>query len=231
MAAEREQLQAGLEQLGLALQAPQIDQLLGYLALLLKWNRAYNLTAIRDARDMVAKHLLDSLSIAPHIHGQRFLDVGTGAGLPGIPLAICFPDRHFDLLDSNGKKTRFLQQVIAELALTNCVVHRSRIESSGLSVCFDGILSRAFASLADMAQACGPLLNSGGVLLAMKGQYPDEELSQLPKPYIVEGSHALTVPGLAGERHLLVLARDSSRDNAANENDKRNPTRMRGQHG
>ena len=209
MADEREQLRSGLEQLALPLEDAQLDNLLGYLALLVKWNRAFNLTAIRDASEMVSKHLLDSLSIAPLLQGERFLDVGTGAGLPGIPLAICFPHRHFDLLDSNGKKTRFLQQAIAELALTNCTVHRSRVESSGLNACFDGILSRAFASLADMAEACGPLLKPGGTLLAMKGQYPDEEMSRLPKPYIVKGSHALTVPGLAGQRHLLILVRDS----------------------
>lgn len=210
MADEREQLRAGLAQLSLSLNDTQIDQLLDYLALLVKWNQAYNLTAIRDANEMVAKHLLDSLSIAPYIDGERFLDVGTGAGLPGIPLAICFPHKQFELLDSNGKKTRFLQQVIAELALDNCRVHRSRIESCALAANFDGILSRAFASLAAMTEACGPLLASGGVLLAMKGQYPAEELSQLPKPYIVKGSHALRVPGLAGARHLLVLSSDGS---------------------
>ena len=207
MADEREQLQAGLAHMSLALSEAQIDQLLAYLALLVKWNRAFNLTAVRDANEMVAKHLLDSLSIAPLLQGKRFLDVGTGAGLPGIPLAICFPEKRFELLDSNGKKTRFLQQAVAELALTNCVVHRSRIESCGLGADFDGVLSRAFASLADMAVACGPMLNGRGLLLAMKGQYPEEELSRLPKPYIVKGSHALTVPGLAGERHLIELSR------------------------
>ncbi|MFT5032260.1 MAG: 16S rRNA (guanine527-N7)-methyltransferase [Bermanella sp.] len=211
MADEREQLQVGLAQLALPspLVERQIDQLMVYLALLVKWNKAYNLTAIRDVGEMVAKHLLDSLSIAPYLQGQRFLDVGTGAGLPGIPLAICFPDKHFELLDSNGKKTRFLQQVVAELGLTNCLIHRARIESCGLAPDYDGILSRAFASLADMAEACGPLLRREGVLLAMKGQYPGEELSQLPKPYIVMGSHLLAVPGQAGGRHLLVLARDT----------------------
>ncbi len=212
MADERRQLEAGLAQLALStpLTERQVDQLMAYLALLVKWNKAYNLTAIRDSAEMVAKHLLDSLSVAPYINGQHFLDVGTGAGLPGIPLAICFPDKQFELLDSNGKKTRFLQQVVAELALTNCTVHRSRIESSGLGPKYDGILSRAFSSLAGMVEVCGPFLSRKGVLLAMKGQYPGEELSQLPKPYIVEGSHALVVPGLTGERHLLILSRDSS---------------------
>ena len=207
MADERELLQSGLKKLSLTLSPEQVDSLLDYLALLVKWNRAYNLTAVRDSAEMVAKHLLDSLSIAPYITAERYLDVGTGAGLPGIPLAICYPHKQFELLDSNGKKTRFLQQVVAELALTNVTVHRSRIESCGLPAAFDAIVSRAFASLADMAEACGPLLASEGVLLAMKGQYPEQELSQLPKPYIVKGSHALTVPGLDGERHLLVLGR------------------------
>lgn len=209
MGAEREQLRAGLAAQSLSLSEAQVERLLAYLALLLKWNRAYNLTAVRDPAEMVAKHLLDSLSVVPYLEGERFLDVGTGAGLPGIPLAIACPDKHFGLLDSNGKKTRFLQQALTELALGNCTVHRQRIEAGDLSADYDGILSRAFSSLAAMASACGPLLKPGGKLLAMKGQYPGEELSRLPKPYIVKGSHALAVPGLDGERHLLVIGRES----------------------
>ncbi|WP_372758830.1 16S rRNA (guanine(527)-N(7))-methyltransferase RsmG [Litorivivens sp.] len=206
--AEREQLQRGLAGLSLTLSEQQQDQLLHYLALLIKWNRAYNLTAIRDPQEMVSKHLLDSLSVAPFIRGERLLDVGTGAGLPGIPLAIVYPEKEFELLDANSKKTRFLTHVVAELVLTNVKVHHCRIEAGKLGAHYQGILSRAFASLADMTAACGPLLAEGGELLAMKGQYPEEELSQLPKPYIVKGSHALVVPGLTGERHLIRIGPD-----------------------
>ena len=205
---EREQLQRGLAGLSLTLSETQQDKLLHYLALLVKWNRAYNLTAIRDPREMIGKHLLDSLSVVPFISGERLLDVGTGAGLPGIPLAIVYPEKRFELLDSNSKKTRFLTQVSGELGLANVQVHHRRIEAGELEPVYDGILSRAFASLADMTRDCGPLLAGGGELLAMKGQYPEQELSQLPKPYIVKGSHALVVPGLTGERHLIRIGPD-----------------------
>ncbi len=205
---EREQLQRGLSGLSLALSESQQDKLLHYLALLVKWNRAYNLTAIRDPQEMIRKHLLDSLSVVPYITGERLLDVGTGAGLPGIPLAIVYPEKRFELLDSNSKKTRFLTQVSGELGLANVQVHHRRIEAGELEPVYDGILSRAFASLADMTRDCGPLLTDGGELLAMKGQYPEQELSQLPKPYIVKGSHALVVPGLTGERHLIRIGPD-----------------------
>lgn len=203
--AERDILERGLRALALALSEQQRDLLMRYLALLVKWNRAYNLTAIRDPEEMVTKHLLDSLAVVPFVSGERLLDVGTGAGLPGIPLAIVYPDTLFELLDSNGKKTRFLVQVVADLALPNVTVHHKRIESGELAPVYDGILSRAFASLADMTRDCGPLLAEGGELLAMKGQYPEQELSQLPKPYIVKDSHALVVPNLAGERHLIKI--------------------------
>ncbi|MAY34927.1 MAG: 16S rRNA (guanine(527)-N(7))-methyltransferase RsmG, partial [Spongiibacteraceae bacterium] len=168
--AERDILERGLRTLELELSEQQRDLLMRYLALLVKWNRAYNLTAIRDPEEMVTKHLLDSLAVAPFVSGERLLDVGTGAGLPGIPLAIVYPDKLFELLDSNGKKTRFLVQVVADLALPNVTVHHKRIESGELAPVFDGILSRAFASLADMTRDCGPLLAEGGELLAMKGQ-------------------------------------------------------------
>ncbi|MBB3048684.1 16S rRNA (guanine527-N7)-methyltransferase [Litorivivens lipolytica] len=203
--AERDLLERGLKALDLDLSETQTDLLLRYLALLVKWNRAYNLTAIRDPQEMVIKHLLDSLTVVPYITRQRLLDVGTGAGLPGIPLAIVYPDKQFELLDSNGKKTRFLTQVVAELGLPNVRVHNLRIESGQLEPVYEGILSRAFASLADMTRDCGPLLIQGGELLAMKGVYPTEELSQLPKPYIVKSSHALAVPGLTGDRHLIKI--------------------------
>ncbi|MBD2857608.1 16S rRNA (guanine(527)-N(7))-methyltransferase RsmG [Spongiibacter sp. KMU-158] len=202
----REQLKHGAQTLGLELSEPQLALLWQYLELLQKWNKAYNLTAIRDAEGMLHKHLLDSLSIAPHIQGQRFLDVGTGPGLPGIPLAICFPEREFNLLDSNGKKTRFLLEAVRELQLSNVSVFCERIEKFSDTQGFDGVLSRAFSSLDDMAQACAPLLNQTGKLLAMKGLYPEQELSELPKHFIVEHCYSLQVPGVYEARHLLVIS-------------------------
>lgn len=206
MAALEDSLDQGLRALGLEISAAQRDGLLAYLDLLQRWNRAYNLTAVRNPLEMVTRHLLDSLSIAPHISGQRFLDVGTGAGLPGIPLAILFPQRRFELLDSNGKKTRFLIDARQRLGLNNVVVHSTRVEALSDEVGFDGILSRAFASLADMVAGCQHLLAEGGKMYAMKGQYPEQELSHLPKRFIVEGCHSLHVPGIDEARHLLVLS-------------------------
>ncbi len=201
-------LAQGIETLALTVSSARQATLLDYLALLQKWNRAYNLTAIRDPGQMLIKHLLDSLSIAPHLRGRRFLDVGTGAGLPGIPLAILFPDWQLQLLDSNGKKTRFLNEAKARLGLENVSVHCQRIEELAVATPFDGVLSRAFSSLSEMALHCAPLLAPEGRLYAMKGQYPAQELSQLPKHFIVEGCHSLSVPGLDEARHLLVIAPD-----------------------
>ncbi len=205
MDALRQRLSEGIHSLSLELNEQQQTQLWQYLELLQKWNRAYNLTAIRDPEGMLVKHLLDSLSVAKHIQGQRFLDVGTGPGLPGIPLAICFPERDFSLLDSNGKKTRFLLEAVRSLGLNNVQVFCERIEEFEAKHGFDGILSRAFASLEDMASACAPLLSENGRLYAMKGLYPQEELSQLPKQFIVEHCYSLQVPGLDEARHLLSI--------------------------
>lgn len=201
-------LEAGGAELGLSLTADQCDRLLEYLALLHKWNRAYNLTAIREPRQMLIKHLLDSLSIASYLRGERFLDVGTGPGLPGIPLAILYPDKQFELLDSNGKKTRFLIESKARLGLTNVSVHCQRIELFKSETLFDGVISRAFSSLAEMADACGPQLAPSGQLYAMKGQYPEEELSHLAKHFIVKRCISLSVPGLDEARHLLLIVPD-----------------------
>lgn len=201
-------LRDGCAALDLALVDGQIQALLNYLALLQKWNKAYNLTAIRDPEQMLVKHLLDSLSIAGKIDGDDFLDVGTGPGLPGIPLAIVFPQRQFSLLDSNGKKTRFLIESKARLGLDNVSVHCQRVEDFERDQKFDGILSRAFSSLSEMAQACGPLLREQGYLYAMKGLYPERELSQLPKHFMVKRCHSLSVPGLDEARHLLILILD-----------------------
>jgi 16S rRNA (guanine527-N7)-methyltransferase len=200
-------LAAGIDTLGLTVTDSQQALLLRYVALLHKWNKAYNLTAIRDPEQMVIRHILDSLSIAPYMAATHCLDVGTGAGLPGIPLAILFPDKQFSLLDSNGKKTRFLIEAQMQLKLTNISVHTERVEQFTSDRLFDGIVSRAFASLKDMVTGCEALLSSDGKLYAMKGIFPEAELSQLPKHFIVEHSHTLSVPSVEEARHLLLIGR------------------------
>lgn len=202
----REKLADGISAMGLNVNSEAQQRLLDYLALLEKWNRAYNLTAVRDGDEMVTRHLLDSLSIDPHLQGQRFLDVGTGAGLPGMVLALIHPERHYTLLDSNGKKTRFLQEVQRALAVGNVDIHQQRVEQFSASPGYDGILSRAFATLADMVFGSGHLLAAGGHFYAMKGQYPSDELAQLPAGVALEMAQRLQVPGETGERHLLVLS-------------------------
>ena len=156
---------------------------------------------------MVCRHLLDSLAIARHCSGESILDVGTGAGLPGIPLAIVFPERDFHLLDSNGKKTRFLFQVKTVLGLDNITVHHTRVESLVPNIQFDTILSRAFSSLTDMVSSCDHLLKVGGSFMAMKGAYPEQELRALGNEYQVQSAIPLDVPGLEEQRHLLVISR------------------------
>lgn len=200
-----QQLRAGCEQLGLTLSDNQHRQLLEYLALFIKWNQAYNLSAIRDPEQMLRLHLLDSLSIAPHLQGTRFIDVGTGGGLPGIPLAIVFPERFFTLLDSAGKKMRFLFQVKQSLNLANVETQNCRVEAFTPESLYDGVISRAFASLQDMTQGCKHLLSPQGYFWAMKGQAPEAELSAVAKHYNVARSIPLAVPGLDAERCLIVL--------------------------
>lgn len=201
----REQLQKGLTELNLSLPEHAQLQLLSYLALLKKWNRTYNLTAVRDEGVMVSRHLLDSLAIAPYLEGDCFADVGTGAGLPGIPLAIAFPQRHFLLIDSNGKKIRFITQVIAELQLRNITAMQCRVEDWQPGRRVDAVMSRAFASLSDMARSCEHLLAPNGKLLAMKGIYPEQELRELPERYKVDACRPLHVPGETGQRHLVIM--------------------------
>lgn len=199
------ELRDGLNALALSLDDHQVARLLDYVALLHKWNRAYNLTAIEDPAAMVSLHLLDSLAIAPHLAGQRFIDVGTGPGLPGIPLAIALPDRHFTLLDSNGKRVRFLFQVRTALGLDNVREVQSRVQDFTVTPGFDGVISRAFSALDSMVTATTPLLAPGGRFYAMKGRFPEKELSDLPKPYNVVHSHRLLIPGIEGERHLIEI--------------------------
>ena len=206
-------LRQGCDALGLPADSTKVGQLMDYLELLLKWNRAYNLTAVRDPLEMVTRHLLDSLAIAPHLSGQCFIDVGTGAGLPGVPMAILFPQREFHLLDSNGKKTRFLFQVKTALCLDNMTVHHARVESFKPSVRFDAVLSRAFASLQDMVAGCRHLLAPQGCFLAMKGAYPAAELETIAGQCEVQAVYPLDVPGLDEQRHLvaMTLKRDPGR--------------------
>ena len=198
-------LQGGCDALGLALEPRHEELLLTYLELLLKWNGTYNLTAVRAPEDMVTRHLLDSLAITPHISGHKLIDVGTGAGLPGIPLAILFPERRVDLLDSNGKKARFLFQVKTALRLDNMEVHQARVESFQPPEPYDAVLSRAFASLADMVAGCRHLLAPSGCFLAMKGAHPAAELAEVDSSYTVSAIHTLAVPGLNEQRHLVEL--------------------------
>ncbi|MEM9254453.1 MAG: 16S rRNA (guanine(527)-N(7))-methyltransferase RsmG [Pseudomonadota bacterium] len=199
-------LQEGCHALGLSLSGEAQRQLLRYLELLQRWNRAYNLTAVRESDQMLTRHLLDSLAVAPHVQGLRCLDVGTGAGLPGVPLAVAMPQRVFALLDSNGKKTRFLFQVKTALALANMEVHQARVESFNDAGGFDVILSRAFSSLDDMVRSSRHLLADGGRLLAMKGVYPAGELAEVSEQATVLGVHTLSVPGLSEQRHLVEMS-------------------------
>ena len=201
-------LEAGMQQMEVEYSSEQRDMLLAYLQLLMTWNKAYNLTAIRDPGEMIRLHLLDSLAVLSHISGKRLIDVGTGAGLPGIPLAIMCPERDFTLLDSNGKKTRFLFQARCDLGLSNLKEINSRVENHRPEVPYDAVLSRAFTSVADMVKKCYHLLSPEGLFLAMKGKFPQSELSEVGKDYKVNASHTLQVPGVDGERHLIVISRD-----------------------
>lgn len=198
-------LETGTMELCLPTTNQQINLFLDYLEILKKWNEAYNLTAIRNPEDMVAMHLLDSLSIAPFIKGKNILDVGTGAGLPGIPLAILYPERRFTLLDSNGKKIRFLFQAKNQLGLENVNEIQGRAEKHQTEARFNAITSRAFSDLSDMIEKTKHLLEKGGRFYAMKGQFPDQELSMLPKHYKVVASHRLVVPGVNNKRHLVEI--------------------------
>ncbi|MDR0278971.1 MAG: 16S rRNA (guanine(527)-N(7))-methyltransferase RsmG [Paucimonas sp.] len=202
-----EELSTGARQLGLELSAAQQEQLLAYLALLIKWNKAYNLTAVRDPDEMVSRHLLDSLSVMEFIHSPRWLDVGSGGGMPGIPLSILHPDKQVTVLDSNGKKTRFLTQVKLELKLDNLTVIHKRVEEFQPAQPFTGIISRAFSSMENFTSWTRHLGDTQTQWLAMKGLHPADELVALPADFKVDSEQALTVPGCQGQRHLLILRR------------------------
>ncbi|NUU67768.1 16S rRNA (guanine(527)-N(7))-methyltransferase RsmG [Enterobacteriaceae bacterium BIT-l23] len=198
-----------LEQLlaaaGIELPDHQKLQLVDYVGLLHKWNKAYNLTSVRDPKEMLVRHILDSIVVEPHLQGARFIDVGTGPGLPGIPLAIVRPDAHFTLLDSLGKRVRFLRQVQHELGLENVTPVQSRVEEWPAEPPFDGVISRAFASLNDMVSWCHHLPGEEGAFYALKGVRPDDEISSLPASVSVQQVVKLDVPELDGERHLVII--------------------------
>ncbi|EIN0127546.1 16S rRNA (guanine(527)-N(7))-methyltransferase RsmG, partial [Salmonella enterica] len=185
---------------GISLTDHQKMLLVAYVDMLHKWNKAYNLTSVRDPNEMLVRHILDSIVVAPYLQGQRFIDVGTGPGLPGIPLAIVLPDAHFTLLDSLGKRVRFLRQVQHELKLENITPVQSRVEAYPSEPPFDGVISRAFASLNDMVSWCHHLPGEKGRFYALKGQLPGDEIASLPDNFSVESVEKLRVPQLEGER-------------------------------
>jgi len=201
------QLAEGIAELGLALPPQAMPRLLQYLALLQKWNRTYNLTAVREPSKMVAQHLLDCLAVAPHVAARTILDVGSGAGLPGIPLAAALPQTGVTLLESNHKKAAFLQQARIELQLENATVANERVEAWQPGVTFEIVISRALSDLAEFIALAGRHVAPGGRLAAMKGIYPHEEIAQLPAGWRLREAIALAVPGLRAQRHLIVIER------------------------
>ncbi len=212
------ELASGVKALGLALSAAQRAQLTAYLELLAKWNKTYNLTAIREPQRMVTHHLLDALAVAPHLPataGLRILDVGSGGGVPGIPLAIARPDAHVALVDANQKKGAFLLQATIELGLANVESHAVRIEDYAPPLPFDIVISRAFSDLTAFATAAARHVAPRGKMFAMKGVHPDEELAHLPKAFAVLASPVLKVPGLDAARHLIILQRSATDESKA----------------
>ncbi|RVT47600.1 16S rRNA (guanine(527)-N(7))-methyltransferase RsmG [Rheinheimera sediminis] len=200
-----EKLKKLVAQTSLVLSQHQLEQLVAYVQLLDKWNSAYNLTSVRDPEEMLVKHIMDSLAVSPFVSGERIIDVGTGPGLPGIPLAIALPDKQFYLLDSLGKRIRFLNHVKLQLKLQNFESIQSRVEDHQPETGYDAVLSRAFASMSDMVNWCKHLPAANGQFLAMKGALVQEEIAALPNFVKVVGSHPLQVPTLNAERYLVVL--------------------------
>ena len=203
-------LGAGLDALGLVIAPSRQELLLTYVKLITKWNAVYNLSAIRNEPEMLTHHVLDALAIVPHLPAGQLLDVGSGAGLPGIPIAIADADRSVALLDSNRKKAAFLQQAVIELGLKNATVHAARAETWRPDQAFDVITSRAFAELAEFVSRTEHLLAKSGVFAAMKGAHARAEIERLPKGFKVRSIERLTVPGVNAERHLVLVERTSS---------------------
>lgn len=203
----RKILESGIAALNLNATDEQVDRLCAFIKLIEKWNKAYNLTAIRNREEMARLHILDSLAIVPFVEGERIIDIGTGAGLPGIPLAICLPEKSFMLLDSNSKKTRFVQQAVLELKLKNVQVLNSRVENYRPEQRYDAVLTRAFASLPDIIDLTAHLLAQDGILLAMKGQTPEVELAEIAAKKSIVPVH---VPGIDAERCLIRIQPDQT---------------------
>jgi len=205
--AETERLLSATQTIGLSVSSAQIEQLVTYVDLLEKWNRTYNLTAIRSRREMFDRHLIESLSIAPFLSGQHRIDVGTGAGLPGLPLAIVEPDIDYVLLDSNGKKTRFLAEVKRSLGLSNITVETVRVESWQPDRLFDAVVTRAFADLATTFERIDHVLGPQGMLFAMKTESVNQEVAEMPSNMALAGSWDISVPGRDWSFQLLGVRR------------------------
>lgn len=199
------QLVLGLDELGIALSPERSCCLLEFLSLLSKWNKVYNLTAIRDPADMLSHHLLDSLSVSPYLCGQRVLDIGTGPGLPGIPLSILHAGKSFVLIDSNGKKTRFVRQAVLELGLSNVEVVQERVDRFQNELLFDTMVTRAYSAMPGILSGASHLLKKGGRILAMRGRMPDQPIDY---PGFKASIIPTRVPGLHAERHILMLTSD-----------------------
>lgn len=200
-----EKLKTLLKKTALCVTEKQQNQLVKLVLLLNKWNKTYNLTSVRDPMDMLVKHIMDSVVVSPYLQGQRFIDVGTGPGLPGLPLAIINPDKHFVLLDSLGKRISFIRNAVRELELNNVEPVLSRVEQYQPESLFDGVLSRAFASLKDMTDWCKHLPASNGRFYALKGIYQQQEVIELSEDFQISEVVELNVPELIGERHLVML--------------------------
>lgn len=201
----KQTLMQGLTQLNLACSPQILESLLDYGALLQRWNRAYNLTAVRDSYDILVKHILDSLSIAPYLTGKTVLDIGTGAGLPGVPLALLQSERQFVLLDSNNKKLQFIVHSIQKLAIQNICLVQARVETFQPGYCFDNLMTRAFGSLHCSVTQAHHLADQRSQFLMMKGCYPEKELAELPAHLYTVLVHTLQVPGLSAQRHLVIV--------------------------
>nr|WP_283107868.1 16S rRNA (guanine(527)-N(7))-methyltransferase RsmG [Shewanella basaltis] len=201
------QLQTYLAEMKISATELQQKQLVGFVEMLAKWNKAYNLTSVRDPEQMLIRHIMDSLAVSPYLDGQRFIDVGTGPGLPGIPLAIMNPEKQFVLLDSLGKRIRFQKQVQFELKINNITSVESRVEAYQPDDKFDGVLSRAFASIQDMLSWCHHLPTEKGIYYALKGQLNEQELQQMPAGFSLVETIVLHVPKLDEQRHLLKIAK------------------------
>ena len=199
-----------MHSLGLTPGNVAVSELAQFLRLLDKWNQAFNLTAVRDRQEMVARHVLDSITARPYLHGLSILDVGTGAGLPGLPLALLEPERQFFLLDSGGKKVRFVRHAVGELAIGNVTVVRARVEEYEPPALFDTVICRAFSPIWTFVNRCGRLVETGGRLIAMKGRFPEPELARLPAGWEAAEIAPVSIPGLAVQRHIVVLQRQST---------------------